>query len=78
MANMTIGMMTFSFNGMISKGRTDVPGIVRFCAELGLQDIDLTDRHWLYPDKDVPATVEALEETGLGVACCNTSINALS
>ena len=78
MANMTIGMMTFSFNRVISEGRIDVPGIVRFCAELGLQDIDLTERHWHYPDKDVPATVEALEETGLGVACCNTSLDMIS
>ena len=78
MANMTIGMMTFSFNRVISEGRIDVPGIVRFCAELGLQDIDLTERHWLSPDRDIPATVEALEETGLGVACCNTSLDMIS
>ena len=78
MTRMTIGMMTFSFNKMISEGRIDVPGIVRFCAELGLQDVELTERHWLNPDKDIPATVEALEETGLGVACCNTSLDLVT
>jgi L-ribulose-5-phosphate 3-epimerase len=78
MTDMTIGMMTFSFNRMISEGQIDVPGIVRFCAGLGVQDMDITDRHWLQPDKDVLATAEALEETGLGVACCNTSLDMIS
>jgi len=78
MSKITIGMMTFSFNRMISEGQIDVPGIVRFCAELGLQDVDLTERHWLHPDKDIPATIKALEETGLGVACCNTSLDMVS
>jgi sugar phosphate isomerase/epimerase len=75
---MTIGMMTFSFSRMISEGRIDVPGVVRFCAELGLQDVDITERHWLDFDSDVPATVEALEETGLGVACCNTWLDLVT
>jgi sugar phosphate isomerase/epimerase len=72
---MTIGMMTFSFDRMIGEGRIDVPGIVRFCAELGLDAIEVTERHWLNPDEDIPATVEALKETGLSVACCNTSLD---
>lgn len=76
MTDMTIGMITFSFNRMISEGQIDVPGIVRFCSGLGVQDMDITDRHWLQPDKDVLATAEALEETGLGVACCNNTAHA--
>lgn len=78
MTSITIGMMTFSFSKMISEGRIDVPGVVRFCAELGLQDVDITERHWLDFDRDVPATVEALEETGLGVACCNTWLDLVT
>lgn len=78
MAGMRIGMMTYSFHSMINKGRIDVPGIVRFCAELGVHDLDITESHWLNPDKDIPATIEALEETGLGVACCNTSRDLIS
>ena len=78
MAHPTLGMMTYSFHGMLTRREIDVPGVVRFCASLGVQDLDLTDRHWLDPDRDVLATVEALEETGMGVACCNTSLDLVS
>ena len=78
MANVCVGMMTFSFNRSISAGEIDVPGIVRYCADLGLDAIELTERHWANPGEDIPATVDALQETGLTVACCNTGLDLIT
>jgi len=71
-------MMTFSFNRSISAGEIDVPGIVRYCGELGLDAIELSERHWANPDEDIPATIEAMQETGLTVACCNTGLDLIT
>lgn len=78
MAGMTLGMMTYSFNKMVRQQQIDVPGIVRFCAKLVVQDIDLAEGHWTDPDKDIPATVAALRETGLSVASAHTAIDLVS
>ncbi len=78
MAIATIGMMTYSFNRSITAGEIDVAGIVRVCAELGIDAIDLTERHWGDPEQDIPATAAALEETGLTVACCNTALDLVT
>jgi len=75
---MILGMMTFSFDGMIRKRQIDVPGIIRFCYELGLDAVELTERHWINPEEDIPATAEALKETGLRAACCNTSLDLIT
>ena len=73
-----LGMMTYSFHRMISDGRLDVPGVVRFCAEIGVPLVDITEAHWRDPERDLPATVAAMAETGVAVACCNTSLDLIT
>jgi len=78
MAEPTLGMMTYSFNKTVREGAMGVPDIVRFCAELGVQDLDLAVGHWADPDVDIPATADALKETGLGIASAHTAIDMVT
>jgi len=78
MAKPTIGMMTYSFGKMVNDGEIDVAGIVRYCGELGLDAVELTERHWKDPEKELPATLAAMAETGLAVACCNTGLDLVT
>jgi len=70
--------MTFSFNRSVRDGEMDVPAIIRFAAELDLNAVDLAEGHWTDPEKDIPATLEALEETGLSIACCHTGLDLIT
>ncbi|MCK5802633.1 MAG: sugar phosphate isomerase/epimerase [Lentisphaeria bacterium] len=78
MSNMTIGMMTYSFHRAVTTGATDVAGLVRTCAKIGVQDMDLNYANWTDPDRDVPATLAALEETGVGMASCHSSLDLVT
>ena len=78
MSSMTMGMMSYSFNAGLTSGTMDVPGFIRLCAELGLEDIDLGYGYWRHPERDVPATLVALEETGLGLASCHTGLDLVT
>ena len=78
MGKPTIGMMTFSFNRSVADGLIDVPGIMRYCAELGIDALDVSVRHWADPAKDIPATLEAMRETGLRVAASHTSLDLIT
>lgn len=78
MAGPLLGMMTYSFNRTVTDGQIDVPGIVRLCADMGLDSVDVTERHWLDPERDVPATAAVLGDTGLTVGCCNTALDLIT
>ena len=71
-------MMTFSFGRSVREGIIDVPGIIRFCAGLGVEAIDLAESHWQDPDNDIPATLAALEETGLTIASSHTGADLVT
>ena len=78
MAEPTLGMMTYSFNRMVRDGEIDVAGIIRFCGELGVQEMDVGEAHWADPDKDIPATLKAMEETGITVASSHTAVDLVT
>ena len=59
-------------------GSIDVPGIIRLCAKLGVEAIDLAESHWQDPDNDIPATVAALQETGLTIASSHTGADLVT
>ena len=77
-ARPAIGMMTYSFGGSVREGLIDVPGIVRLCARLGVEAIDLAESHWQDPERDIPATIAALEETGLTIASSHTGADLVT
>ncbi len=74
----TIGMMTYSFHREVAGGSLDVPALVRLCADLGVEDLDLNYAHWTDPERDAPATRAALDQTGLGVASCHTTVDLVT
>ncbi len=78
MAGPSIGMMTYSFHRQFQDGALDVPGFVRLCAKLGVEALDITERHWTRGDEEIAETAAALQETGLTVASCNTSIDLVT
>ncbi|MEW6360402.1 MAG: sugar phosphate isomerase/epimerase [Planctomycetota bacterium] len=78
MAELTLGMMTYSFNRMVRAGEIDVPGIIRFCGELGVEEMDIGEAHWTKPDKDIPATIKAMRATGIGVASSHTALDLVT
>ncbi|NOZ19987.1 MAG: sugar phosphate isomerase/epimerase [Planctomycetes bacterium] len=78
MADPKLGMMTYSFNRMVRDEEIDVAGIIRFCGELGVQEMDVGEAHWIDPAKDIPATLEAMEETGIGVASSHTALDLVT
>ncbi len=78
MSEMTVGLMTISFNGLLRDGAIDLPGIVRYCATLGAGDIDLAETLLGTPRGDLAATRDALRETGLGVASSHATLDLVS
>lgn len=78
MAALTLGMMTFSYNGLIRAGGIDLPGIIRHCAELGVGGLDLAETSLGSPHGEILATVAALKETGVVVYSSHTSVDLVT
>jgi sugar phosphate isomerase/epimerase len=73
MALPTIGMMTYSYHGLIREGGIDLPGIIRHCTELGVTGLDLAEALLGGPQGDIGATLEALKENGVTVHSSHSS-----
>lgn len=79
MAQLTIGMMTYSFGGSIREGSICLPDVIRLCATFGVEAIDLAEAHVLKdPEETIPATLAALEETGLTIASSHTGLDLVT
>lgn len=63
--------MSYSFGRLLRAGTADHAAVVRFCAGLGAQGVELMEG--LLPEAELPAVRQALRETGTGVPCYDFS-----
>ena len=78
MAELTVGMMTFSFNGMLRDGAIDLPGLIRYCATLGVEDMDIAGTLPGSPAGEISSVQAALDETGIGVASSHFGLDLVT
>ena len=62
-----------SFTPMLARGGTDVPSVIRFYRELGLDAVELSDAH--LRDAGVAAVRSVLAEAGMTVVCCDVAVD---